>query len=109
MHAATRNVFRVVTQVQKCVQRCIGYQPDIASSATITAGRTTARHEFLATKCGHAVTAVPSLNANFSPIDKHDCSTQTCNQRASVVPTRSWGREIKNANPVTDSSHGLRI
>src|SRR5450432_2196933 len=64
--AAIRFEFAVVAVTQQRVVVGIRFQIDAAAVAAIAAGRTAARHEFLATKRYAAVAAVPRLHQNFS-------------------------------------------
>jgi hypothetical protein len=85
MQTATRNVQRVVTEMQQRIQRRISQDPDVAAPASIAARGSAARDEFLAAKGSHAVTAVTSLYANFYAIDEHTENTLRSNESGNFI------------------------
>src|SRR5215210_2145299 len=63
-------VFRVVAQMEKRIERLVGFEPEVAAAPAVSARWPTTRHKFLATKGRHAVAAVSPLYANLGAINK---------------------------------------
>jgi hypothetical protein len=71
METATGNVSRVITKVQKRIQRTVSYNKYVATSAAIATRRAASRNKLFTSKGSHSVTAISPLNVNLCPIDKH--------------------------------------
>src|SRR5258708_7240506 len=71
VQTAAGDVQRVVTKVQQRIQRRVTDEPNVATAASVTARRSTARDKLFAPESSHAVAAVASLDPNLYAIDEH--------------------------------------
>jgi hypothetical protein len=71
MQTAPGNVSRVITKMQKRIQRTVRYNEYVATSAAIATRRPASRNKLFTSKGGHSVTTISPLNVNLCPINKH--------------------------------------
>jgi hypothetical protein len=77
--AAFSFVFRIEAKVDQRVMPLAGFHHNVSAFATVSAGRTAPRDEFLPPK-SHATVAAPArLDSNFCFINEHDLSR--CRQK----------------------------
>ena len=72
MAPALGPVFGIIAKLQKCVHMGVASQDDVASAPAVAAAGSSARHEFLASKCHAAVSASASGYVNFGLINEHN-------------------------------------
>jgi hypothetical protein len=81
---ASGHVQWVIAQMQKRVHRLVRHHPDIATTSTVTSGRSAAGHELLTTKSGHPVSAITAVHANLCSINKHDFQVEISNLKSQI-------------------------
>jgi hypothetical protein len=64
-------MFGIETEVNQRIVALAGFENDVATATAITAGRSSARHKFLASKGHTAIPAVARLHLDSCFIDKH--------------------------------------
>jgi len=62
---------RVVTHVEKRIERSIGYENYIATTSTVTSRWTTSRDKLLTPESSNPVTSVTALDVNLGSINEH--------------------------------------
>jgi hypothetical protein len=62
----------VKTEVEECVERRVGFEPDVAAAPAVAARGAAARDEFFASEGRHAVPAVAAPNPYLDPINKQN-------------------------------------
>lgn len=69
--ASFRRVLRVIAEVEQRIVMVARLENDVASTASVSAGRSAFGHKFLPTKCQAAIAAVPGLDSDANFVDKH--------------------------------------
>src|SRR5687768_1909869 len=68
---ASGSMFRIIAEMQQSVHAFGRFNINRPSIATITARRSAARHELLATKRRYAIAAVSAFDMYFRAVNKH--------------------------------------
>jgi hypothetical protein len=65
------DVFGIVAQMEKRIERTVGFEPNIPPTTAVASRWTTARHILFAAESGHAIASATATNPDFRSVYEH--------------------------------------